>query len=52
MIRVNHINIVKIRRCGFISEIYGVIQREVPYREGLELSVACGNSPLMLVVKL
>ena len=52
MERVNHIDIVKVGGCRLIGKVYGVLQRQVPNREGFKLSVACLDSPLLLMIKL
>ena len=49
---VYHIYIVKIRSGSFISYIYGVLQCQIPYREGLELGITCLYAPFMLMVEL
>ena len=52
MERVNHINIVKVGGRRLISDVYGVLERNVPYREGFKFRVSCLNAALVLVVKL
>ena len=49
---VYHIYVVKVDRCRLISHIDGVLERNIPDREGLKLSVACLNSTLVIVIKL
>ena len=52
MERVDHVDILKIGSGGFVCDVDGVLQREIPDREGLELGVAGFNPALILLVEL
>ena len=52
MIRVDHINVVKIGGSGFVGKVYGVLKRDIPNREGLKLSIACFAAAYVIVIKL
>ena len=49
---VDHVDVVQVRRGGFVGDIHGVVQRQAPYREGLEFGVAGLDAALVLLVKL
>ena len=49
---VDHVHIVEVSRCRLISDVHGVLERQVPDGEGLELRIACFVSACMLVVEL
>ena len=50
--RVDHVDIVKICRRGLICKVNGMLEREVPDREGLKLGVSGLHSALVLMVEL
>ena len=52
MVGVNHVYVVEIDGRRLIGNVHGVVQREIPDREGLELGVARADAALVLVVKL
>ena len=49
---VDHVDIIKVGRCCFISQVYRVLQWNIPDGEGLKLGVAGGNPSLMFMVEL
>ena len=52
VVGVYHVNVVKVGRCRLIGEVYRMLEREVPYGEGLELRIARFHAALVLVIKL
>jgi len=50
--RVDHVLVVEVRGGGLVSDVHGVVQRDVPYGERLELGVPRGDPPALLVVEL
>ena len=52
MERINHIDIIQIRSCCFISKIHWMLQRNIPDWESLKLRITCFNTALMLMVQL
>ena len=52
MERIDHIHIVQISSSSFISQIYRMLQWNIPDREGLKLRIACMDAPLVFVVQL
>ena len=49
---VDHVHIAQICGGGLVCQVYRVIQRQIPNREGLKLGIACPVAPLMLMVQL
>ena len=49
---VDHIHIIEVRRSRFVCHVQRVFERQVPYRESLELCVSCLAAVLLLVVEL
>ena len=49
---VDHVDVVKIRCRSLIGEVDGVVERQIPYREGLELGVTGLDAALVLVIEL
>ena len=49
---VDHIDVVQIRGSCLIGQVDRVIERQVPYREGLELGVAGLHAAAVLVIEL
>ena len=49
---VNHVDIIQVNSGRFVGDVYGVVQRKIPDREGLKLRVSRGHSTLVIVVKL
>ena len=52
MERVDHVHVLEVRRGGFVGEVHGVGEGEVPDGEGLELGVAGLDPALVLLVQL
>ena len=52
MIGINDVVIAQVCRSRLVSNVYRVLKREVPDREGLKLSVASADSTGILVVEL
>ena len=52
MERVDHVHIVEVGGCRLVGDVHGVLERQVPDGEGLELRIACFASACMLVVEL
>ena len=52
MPRVNHIYVVKIGGCRLVSEVYHMVKRQVPNREGFVFSIANLVTSEMLKIKL
>ena len=52
MERVNHIKVIKIGCCGFVSKVYRVFKRKIPYRECLKLGIACLDVALVFMIEL
>ena len=50
--RVDHVHVLEVRRGGFVGEVHGVGEGEVPDGEGLELGVAGLDPALVLLVQL
>ena len=50
--RVDHIHVVEIGGRRLIGEVHGVLERQIPDGEGLELGIAGCNAVLMLMVEL
>ena len=49
---VNHVDVIQVHGGRLVGDIYGVIQRKIPDREGLKLCVSRGHSALVIVVEL
>ena len=49
---VDHVHVVKVGGRGLVGEVHGVLERQVPYGEGLKLRVARVHAVLVLVVEL
>ena len=49
---VDHVHIVEIGSSCLVSDVHRMLQWEIPYRECLELSIACTHTTLVLVIKL
>ena len=49
---VDHVDVVEVGGGGLVGDVDRVVQRQVPDREGLELRVARGDAPLVVVVDL
>ena len=49
---VNHVHILKIRRCRLIGNIYRMLQRQVPDREGFKLGISHLVSSQIFVIQL
>lgn len=49
---VDHVDVIKVCGCGFVCQIYGVFERDIPDGEGFELCIACGGAALMLMIEL
>ena len=52
MVRINHIDVAEIRRSGFVSDVDGVPQGQVPDGESFELCIPRAHAALVFVVKL
>ena len=52
MERVNHVDIVQVGSSSLVSDVYGMLQWQIPYGESLELSVAGTDAALVLVIEL
>ena len=52
MVRVDDVEVLEIRRRRLVREVDGVLERQVPHRERLELRVAGGDAPPVVVVDL
>ena len=52
MERIDHIYVVKIGGCRFVSNVYGVFERQIPDRESLEFRVARFDSASVVVIQL
>ena len=50
--RVNHVDVVKVRRCRLVSDVYGVLKRQIPDGKSLEFGIAGFDSALVVVIKL
>ena len=50
--RVNHIHVVEVGGSSLVSHIHGVLQRQVPYGEGLKLGITGFHATLVLVIEL
>ena len=50
--RVNHVDVIQVGGGSLIGNVDGVLQRQVPYGEGLELGISGMYSPLVLIVEL
>ena len=50
--RVDHVDVLEVGCRGFIGQVDRVLERQVPYWEGLELGVAGLDAALMLVIEL
>ncbi len=49
---IDHVHIIQVRRGRLIGQIDGVLERDVPDREGLELGVARLDAPQVVMVEL
>ena len=49
---IDHIYIIQISCSSLISKVHRMLQRNIPDRESLKLSVSCADSSFILVVKL
>ena len=52
MERVNHVHIVQVGCGSLVGDVDGVLERHIPYGEGLELSVAGLDAALVLLIEL
>jgi len=52
MERIDHIHVLEVQRGGLVGYVDGMVQRDVPYRERLELGVSRGDSSPVLIVQL
>ena len=50
--RVNHVHVVKVGCSSFVSHIHRMLQRQVPYGEGLKLGITGFHATLVLVIEL
>ena len=50
MERVNHVDIVQVGCSSLVSDVDRMLQRQVPYREGLKLSITGTNATLVLII--
>ena len=50
--RVDHVHVVEVGSGGFVGDVHGVFQRQVPHGEGLELGVSGADAALVFVVEL
>ena len=49
---VDDVRIVQIEGGGFISDIHGMIERQIPNREGFIFRIPCLHATLVLMVEL
>ena len=49
---VYHVHVVKVSGCRLVGNVYGMLEGEVPYGEGLKLGIACPDATLVLMVEL
>ena len=49
---IDHVDVVEVGGSGLVGEVDGVLEREVPDGEGLELRVAGADAALVLMVEL
>ena len=49
---VDHVDIIQISGSCLISQVYRVLQRDIPDWESLELGIACADSSLVFMIKL
>ena len=49
---IDHVHIVQIHGGGLISQIYGVLEGEIPHGEGLKLGIPRMNASLLVMIKL
>ena len=49
---VDHVHIVEVGCRCLVGNVHGVLQREVPHREGLKLRISSRHATLMLLIKL
>ena len=49
---VDHVHVVEVGGSSLVGDVHGMLQRQVPDGEGLELRVAGTDAPLVLVVEL
>ena len=47
---VNHINIVKVGRGGLVGDIHRMLERQIPYGEGLKLGISCPHAPFVFII--
>ena len=52
MPRVDDVAVVEVGRRGLVRDVHGVLERQVPHREGLVLGIAGLHAALVLVVEL
>ncbi len=52
MERIDHIHILKVGCRGLVGKVHGVVQRQVPNREGLEFGVTGLDPALILLIEL
>ena len=48
---VDHVDIIQISGSCLISQVYRVLQRDIPDWESLELGIACADSSLVFMIK-
>ena len=52
MERVYHVNVVQVGSSGFVSDVYRMLKRKIPYGECLELGISGSYATLVLIVQL
>ena len=52
VVRVNHVNVVKVGGCRFVGDVDGVAKRQIPYRKGFKLGISRFYSAHMVVINL
>ena len=50
--RVNHVHVVQVSRCSFVSEVDRVLERDVPNRERFKLGIASLDTALVFMINL
>ena len=49
---VYHVHVVQVGGGSLIGQVYRMLERQVPHREGLKLGIACADATLVLVIEL
>ncbi len=52
MKRINHVHIVEVSSRCLVSDVYGMLEWEIPHRECLEFRISRLDSVFMFVIKL